>query len=56
MNRNESAESATSETCEFDGCPVPAPSEGDLKQIADTVARALTAWDQYTIQGRLPHN
>jgi hypothetical protein len=56
MNRDESAESATSETSGFDGCPVPAPSEGDLKQIADTVARALAAWDQYTIEGRLPQD
>jgi hypothetical protein len=56
MNRDESAESATSETWEFDGSPVPAPSEGDLKQIADTVARALAAWDLYTIEGRLPQD
>jgi hypothetical protein len=56
MNRDESAESATSETWEFDGSPVPAPYEGDMKQIGDTVARALAAWDLYAIEGRLPQD
>lgn len=35
---------------------LPTLSQPDLRAIADAAARALAAWDQYTIQSRLPRD
>jgi hypothetical protein len=56
MHRNESAERSANVSVAYGDGPVPAPSEWELKQITDAVARALAAWDQYTTQGRLPRD